>query len=150
MEWVKLKSGEDVIVCSQSDIDRALKAFNRKIEEEKLQFSCIHAISRGGLVPGVYLSHLLELPFYVLEPPLRAIKPIKTNHCSGVALVVDDIADTGKTLMPLECARDDFFIFTVFYHKQSKIVPDFWHYEKTNYWIVFPWELPPLKEKGLL
>lgn len=49
---------------------------------------------------------------------------------------MDDIADKGKTLMPF---TDRFFIFTLFYHRQSVVVPDYWVYEKKDNFIVFPW-----------
>ena len=45
----------------------------------------IFGIPRGGLIPAVYLSHALDLPM------VAEVKDART-------LVVDDIADEGKTL----------------------------------------------------
>ena len=70
----------------------------------------IISINRGGLVPGVYLSHALKVPHYPVHYQTRdfvpgkhaknkwtfAFKPHSINHDKNV-LLVDDINDTGKT-----------------------------------------------------
>lgn len=84
----------------------------------------IYGIPRGGLVLAVMISHLLDIP--LLQAPCK--------DC----IVVDDIADTGITLQHYK--EKGYFITTMFYHKQSKVVPDFWKYEKKDCWIAFPWE----------
>lgn len=62
----------------------------------------IVAISRGGLIPGVYLSHRLKLPLRVVEYSTRDGMVGETNYSwlSNLrnALIVDDIADSGRTL----------------------------------------------------
>jgi len=86
----------------------------------------IYPIPRGGLALGLYLSHLTGLPIVDREA---------INHNT---LICDDIADKGETLMPfylLDCT-----IATIYYHKQSKVEPDIWIYEKKDDWILFPWE----------
>ena len=90
---------------------------------DKSYFESIYAIPRGGLVLGVYLSHRLGLP--MVEKP--------TKRC----IICDDIADTGKTVEPYK----NYFIVTLYYHKQSTVEPDIWIYEKTDAWIKFPWEV---------
>ena len=82
----------------------------------------IYGIPRGGHVVAVYLSHLLNLP--VVKTPRRR------------TLIVDDIADTGETLTPYR----EYKIATLYYHKQSKVLPDVWVFEKTDDWVLFPWE----------
>jgi len=57
-----------------------------KIYRSKKQYKSIYAIPRGGLIPGVYLSHKLGLPLYT-----DGVRSMNT-------LVVDDILDTGNTL----------------------------------------------------
>ena len=34
----------------------------------------------------------------------------------------------------------DNIIMTLYYHKQSTVIPDYWIHEKKNEWILFPWE----------
>ena len=53
-------------------------------------------------------------------------------------LIVDDIADTGKTLEPL--LRPKFITYTIYWHKQSIVKPDYYCFEKKDQWVVFPWE----------
>lgn len=88
-------------------------------------FSGVYGFPRGGLPLAVWISHRAGLPL-LLAP-------------SENALLVDDIADTGATLFKY---RKSHFIATMFYHRQSSVVPDFWMFEKKNdEWIVFPWEI---------
>jgi len=85
----------------------------------------IYGIKRGGYVPAVYLSHLLDLP--IAGAP---------DKCS---LIVDDISDSGETLIPYKNAG--YTIATIYYYRKSIVRPDIWVYEKKDKWIQFPWEV---------
>ena len=85
----------------------------------------IYGIPRGGLVVAVRLSHLLDLPL-ILDP-----REIQSN-----TLVVDDIADSGKTLEKFK----NNIIATLYYNEKSPVTPKFWIFKKKDRWIVFPWE----------
>ena len=87
-------------------------------------FKNIYGIPRGGLIVAVMLSHILDIPVITDE-----------QNITEETLIVDDIADTGKTLSKYK----DLKIATIYYHKNSIIQPDFWRYIKSN-WVVFPWE----------
>lgn len=113
-------------------------------------------ISRGGLPLGVAMSHRLGLPFtpvtaksysgkrqgeIVCETPTEALK-----KCSGHILLVDDLADSGRTFDFLmtkirNLTGADFTTATLYYKETSIIKPDFF-IEQTDQWIVFPWESP--------
>jgi len=95
-------------------------------EVREHHFTTIYGVPRGGLVPAVYLSHLLTIPLTQEPGP-----PEET-------LIVDDIADSGQTLLPFY--HKGYALATLFYHKRSVIEPQFWIFEKENEWIVFPWE----------
>ncbi len=97
------------------------------VKSSGIEFSGIWGPPRGGLIPGVILSHKCGLKLFD-EPRVRPL------------LVVDDIADTGETLNSFTYL-DDVYIATIHYHKQSRFVPNKWVYEKTDKWIVYPWEL---------
>lgn len=88
--------------------------------------SYIYGVPRGGLIPAVMLSHILDIPM-VLD-----MEHAKNSRL----LVVDDIADSGKTLEKYghhECA-------TIFVNsKHCVLYPDYYS-EKTEDWIVFPYE----------
>ena len=85
----------------------------------------IYGIPRGGLPLAVKLSHLMNLKLIINEKKI-----------TDTTLVVDDIADTGRTLFPYK----DYTTATIYYHPKSKIIPTVWIYEKANAWVVFPWE----------
>ena len=87
-------------------------------------FASIYGIPRGGQVVAVYLSHLSGVP--VVEEP------------SHRTLIVDDIADTGYTLMPYY--KGGYSIATLYYCKDSQVIPAKWVYKKGGQFIQFPWE----------
>ena len=93
------------------------------------KFQGVYGIPRNGLVLAVALSHRLELPV-VLSP----------EDIMRRTLVVDDISDTGKTLLALE-RRLGFkpTVAAIFCHSDTLWKPDFSLREK-KCWIVFPWE----------
>lgn len=93
-----------------------------------LNFTGVYGLPRGGLVLAVMISHRLNIPL-LLAP---------CKNC----LIVDDIADTGVSLEHYDIDKNEkqYYITTMYYHRQSKIVPDFYVYEKTDNWIKFPWE----------
>lgn len=87
----------------------------------------LYGIPRGGTVPAVYISHLTGLPI-VNEPK------------DASTMLIDDIADSGKTLKKYKKYANA-KTATIYYHKQSIVKPDIWIYEKKDKWIQFPWEL---------
>ena len=115
---------------------------------------CIVGIGRGGLVPAVYLSDRLGVkklyafkidyytgdkrgrePVVSQKPPLQLIR--------GNVLLVDDVADTGETLMLakklLEKHAKSIRIATLHYKPHSKLKPDFF-VQETRRWIVYPYQ----------
>lgn len=95
-----------------------------RVKKTGKKFDGVFGIPRGGLVLAVCLSHRLGAP-------------LLASVASANTLVVDDIADTGVTLKP--CYGNN-FIATIYYRRQSIVIPDIWLHEKTDKWIVFPWE----------
>lgn len=106
---------------SWSDVDNFVGKVTNYAKGKK--FSGVYGPARGGLPLAVMLSHSLGIP--LLMAPAKG------------CFIVDDIADTGKTL---ERYSGKFFIVTMYYHEQCSFIPDFWGYKKTDDWIVFPWE----------
>ena len=95
----------------------------------KFQWKGVYGIPRGGLVLAVMISHRLDIPF--LGAP-----------CDG-CLIVDDIADTGKSLYHFtenETQHNKYYLSTMYYQERSIVVPDYWYLQKHEDWIVFPWE----------
>lgn len=115
------------------------------------QFDRILAIPRGGLIPGVMLSHKLQIPLSALERP---------SDVQDRVIIVDDILDTGSTLIdvfrrcptvnlrsiciavviekPVGRAR----ILKYFGNAQSRpSVIGAEQYDGSRGWVVFPYEL---------
>lgn len=111
------------------------------IKKSKIKFDFIYGIPRGGLIPAVILSHELNIPL------LSELIPFYYDNKK--VLMVDDIADNGKTLKSYKESmkpkwsdgRKAKFIKTavIYKHKNSTFKPDFFVSENEN-WIVFPYE----------
>lgn len=97
------------------------------------KFSGVFGIPRGGLPLAVMISDRMGLP--LLMAP--------ADGC----LIVDDIADSGRSLMHYtenDTQFNKFTITTFFYHPRSSVTPDwYFQYKEEGSWIVFPWEYDP-------
>ncbi len=144
-----------------NDIDKAIESLAISIKED-YDPDVLVGISRGGLIPAVRLSHLLNdlsmkvvhVQFYenineTMDEP--EIFGSYIQELEGNVLIVDDVADTGKTLKVVldhisDKVEDEWKICTVAYKSTSSIEPDYYVYE-TDKWIVFPWEEAPVEKK---
>ncbi len=127
-----------------------------KIRQSGFKPDVIVGITKGGWIPARVLSDLLEIPdlvtvrveFYLGVAETRN-KPVLTQGVSAVvtgkkALIVDDVADTGKSLHlarehVLQQGAPEVRIATVYSKPWSIIKPDYYEIE-TSCWVVFPWE----------
>ena len=115
----------------------------------------ILGINRGGCIPGVYLSHRLNIAHEVLDIRLRdhTTKPNlsvleKAFAFQKKILIIDDINDTGATfqfIIDNFGKQEERIKFAALIHnKPSKAKVDYQGYEidksKDPAWIVFPWE----------
>jgi hypoxanthine phosphoribosyltransferase len=130
-------------------------------QAEKIRQSCfkpnvIVGVTRGGLIPTRVLSDLLEIPnlatvgveFYVGVAETRdapvLTQPVSADVEGKKTLLVDDVADTGKSLrLAREHLRQqgatEIRVATVYYKPFSMVKPDYYEKE-TRRWVVFPWE----------
>jgi len=108
---------------SWKDVEELITILAEKIKDKN--FKCIRGIPRNGCIIAILLSHLTGLTY------------IENAHLlkNEDVLIVDDIADTGHTL----CAYANYKIATLHYKPTSKIRPDFFAKETTD-WIQYPWE----------
>lgn len=144
-----------------NDIEKAVEALAIAIREE-YDPDVIVGIARGGLIPSVRLSHLLNdllmrvvhVKYYEDVDETKGEPEIfwsDVEELEGKVLVVDDVADTGSTLEVVldhlkDRVQDDLKICTVAYKPSSCIEPDYYIYE-TDKWVVFPWEEAPVEKK---
>lgn len=92
-------------------------------------FRAIYGVPRGGVVLAISLSHRLNLP-----------AEFSKEKIDERTLLVDDISDSGKTLLALEKALSfKPVVATIFYHEDTMRKPDFCVRKKEK-WVIFPWE----------
>ena len=127
-----------------------------RIKESGFKPDLIVGVSRGGWAPGRILSDLLanthtaniKIEFYVGisktgRKPI-VTQPISEDISKKKILIVDDVADTGESLLVAldhihERGAGEVRTVTVYHKPHSKFKPDFFA-ETTSNWIVFPWE----------
>lgn len=106
------------------DFEKDIPKLVREIKKTRKHFNGIYGIPRGGFPLAVKLSHHLNLPILI-------------GGVTSKTLLVDDVADSGSTLLPYVGRKAT--IVTLFYKPWSKVEPDIW-LRKTENHIVFPWE----------
>jgi uncharacterized protein len=130
----------------------------RKIAATILQHNAevnqIVAISRGGLTLGHLLSDFLRIPVATFtiqsytdiktQGELAITEPLKTRINGKHVLLVDDVADSGKTLIRATKYLKRFKpasikVVTMFFKPHSTFRPDFFA-QNTTKWILFPYE----------
>jgi hypoxanthine phosphoribosyltransferase len=149
---------------------RGLQEIVAQIDKSGEQFDYIVGISRGGLVPAVHLSHLLEKPLLVLDYSLRDKQVVNYEYrriirdiCNDIMsfhggepkkiLMVDDIVDSGETFNTIKnmmagitlrkIIKEQIKTCSLFYnpHNRFKEKVDYYHMvHDEKYWISFDWE----------
>ena len=147
----------DFEVPSWEQIYRMLLSLAEKIKANGFKPDVIVGVCRGGWPPARVISDLLEnaelanvkAEFYLGvgetkgEPVIT--QPVSTSVRGKNVLVVDEVADTGKSLRLvkehlIERGASQVKIATIYYKPWSIIIPDYYEKE-TSLWIVFPWEI---------
>jgi hypoxanthine phosphoribosyltransferase len=151
-----LVSNIDYEVPTWNQVYEMLLCQAQKIKAQNYKPDLIVAIARGGVVPARILSDLLETPnlsfiqieFYtninqtLQEPTLK--QTLNTNVTGKKTLIIDDIADTGKSLKLAKTHLQqqeaiEIKTATLYQKNQSITIPDFYEKQTTN-WVVFPWD----------
>jgi xanthine phosphoribosyltransferase len=126
---------------------------------EKGPFEAIVAISRGGLVPAAIIARELEMRIVesvciasyheyqsqgelrVLKDIAPAVKALGNGRGQGV-LIIDDLADTGRTAQVVRAMLPEAHIATVYAKpKGVPLVDTFITEVSQDTWIYFPWDL---------
>ena len=150
-----------VIKYTKKDFDKDIDYLVKKIKRSKIQFNYIVALSRGGLIPGVVLSHKLDLRLVPVSWSTRDTGDKEYNcwipediQAGYKILVVDDIVDSGEALRtlfadwdasaPKKLNFDNVHVASLIYNKDQSIVPEFYSRKisrkKTPEWFEFWWE----------
>ena len=161
---------ERFFVPSWETIIRLVGQLSEKIKASGEHFDTILGIARGGLIPVRLISDILHIrnfytfscEYYTNQPgerkvAPRVVVPLPSRLDGSNALIIDDIADTGASLLlakehathsGLRSVRT-----AVLFVKNTSISrPDF-AAETTDSWVIFPWEIyetsSALLEKGI-
>lgn len=127
-----------------------------KVRRSKKSYDAFVGISRGGLIPLRILSDelgqenlfVIRVLFYedikktIAEPIIK--DDLKGNVKGLNLLVIDDVADSGKSLKKViehlkNAGAKEVDSLTIFYKPHSEITPTF-YVRTTKKWIVFPHE----------
>ena len=136
------------------ELRRDVNTLCREILLDKFDPDVIVGLSRGGLTPGVMMSHWMEKPFKSIKASLRDFPewedylPRKTDER---VLIVDDICDSGETFHKIrEYINErkengvDVRFATLWWNCECNFEPHYYVNEiakdSTKTWIMFPWE----------
>ena len=136
------------------EMRRDVNSLCREILLDKFDPNVIVGLSRGGLTPGVMMSHWMKKPFKPIKTSLRDFPewedylPRKTDER---VLIVDDICDSGETFHKIrEYINErkengvDVRFATLWWNNECNFEPHYYVNEiakdSTKTWIMFPWE----------
>ncbi|WP_124039862.1 phosphoribosyltransferase [Neoactinobaculum massilliense] len=143
-------------ILTWDQFGQAARELASNVWESGYRPDMIVSVARGGLLPAGAIGYALDIKsllvlnveFYtgigttLLDP--RLVDPVPDN--SGMegrnVLIVDDVADSGRTLEFVRgiCAHyaKDIRVAVLYEKSRSVIKPDYvWHH--TDKWIAFPW-----------
>ncbi|MFQ6136659.1 MAG: phosphoribosyltransferase [Candidatus Hydrothermarchaeales archaeon] len=142
---------------SWAEIQEQCEILARWIKTRGYDKYAIVGLARGGWVPARILSDLLDnkelytltVQFYksvgkTREKPV-VVQPVQGDIAGKDILLVDDIADTGESLIAAaehlkERGAGDIIVATLVKKPHTKFEPDFC-VEETSAWVIFPWEV---------
>jgi len=96
-------------------------------------------VGRGGLVPAAIVA-------YALQKPVLGYLPLEPSVATGFQLltrgllVIDDIADTGRTFAEIRACYPRAIYAAPYVKPQGKGYTDYWIEEiPQDVWLIFPW-----------
>ncbi|MCJ2179018.1 phosphoribosyltransferase [Novosphingobium album (ex Hu et al. 2023)] len=142
-----------------------VRVLSRKVREGSWMPDFVIGVGRGGLAPGVYISHQLELPMLSIDHSSKVpgfadellVKVAAMSAQGKRMLFVDDINDSGGTIQYLrgkyaEAGGDpaNMRFAVVINNQSSSATVDFWadmiDRADDKRWFVFPWEAVGTKD----
>jgi hypoxanthine phosphoribosyltransferase len=147
-------------ILTWADFGEASRRLAEQVVADGFRPDVVVAIARGGLVPGGAIAYALgtkgvgtmNIEFYTdigrtLDDP-RVLPPLMdTSDLSGsCVLVVDDVADSGRTLELVMRMLDGHGAdarAAVLYTKPRSVIRPAYSWRETDKWITFPWSAEP-------
>lgn len=147
------------IICSYQNFLFSVHSIQKQISALDWKPDIILGVHRGGSVPAVYLSHMMNLPSDSFlwqtrdggdqETPLHIIDDEISFFRKNV-LIVDDINDTGETFQQIwdsftytnkEIVAQHLKFACLYQRNTSKFMAEIVaNHVNTSEWVVFPWE----------
>ena len=147
-------------VMRWEEVGAAARSLAEAVHADGYRPGIILAIARGGLIPaaavayalGVKNTFTMNVQFYTgvdqrLDVPM-VLPPVPdlVDVAGADLLIVDDVADTGRTLEVVHafCAGKVANVRTaVLYEKDQSVVRCDYVWRRTDRWITFPWSAEP-------
>jgi len=119
-------------------VDECVTEIAFHLRDTGKDFVGVFGVPRGGVILAVMLSHKLDIP-YITD---------FWRVGDGDIVVIDDIADTGKTFQfyKEQPETKDAHYVTIHEHERSIVKPDYSVINKGDKWIVYPWETTDSEE----
>ena len=151
---------EDKEILSWELFGQAQEELAQQIADSDFSPEVLVAVARGGMLPGgaltyslgVKLTDAINVEFYTdvnetLADPILLAPLLDTDSIRGRRiLVVDDVADSGRTLaLVLKLLRGfgaEVRSALLYTKPRTVVQPDF-SWRTTDKWIVFPWSAKP-------
>lgn len=142
------------LFVTQASVSNYLSIISQKMKNDNFDPDIVVGLSRGGLPPGIMMSHYLNKPFIPFETALRDFPVWKSNtkalESVNKILIIDDICDSGETFVKLkqelkEALPNLQVKFASLHHNKSASFKPNWYgtlIDKAidDVWIVYPWE----------
>lgn len=143
-------------VYSAGEINEHLFDLAKKIIDSKMKYDRVVALARGGVSIAQSLSDLIGVKrisviqsemysgVYEVKTPI-IVQPLAANIKGEQILLIDDLADSGETLLFAKqylAAHGPASVQTATLASKpwTKITPDFYELQ-SEAWIIFPWEV---------
>ena len=113
------------------DWDDINKLLDKVYDQCKGDISLVTGVPRGGTILAILFSHRFDIQY----------TPYMSNHYPSM-LILDDIADSGKTFKDLEEDFPNPKYGALHYKTTSVFKPDYYGEEIDDDfgWVVYPWE----------
>jgi hypoxanthine phosphoribosyltransferase len=118
--------GVKKVYLTWDDVYKLLDKLHGQVKEEA---TMVTGIPRGGIMLAILYSHRFNIEYF----------DNISNHYPHL-LVLDDIADTGKTFKKYHDQFPAPIYASLHYKKQSIFKPRYFVEEVGAEWIVYPWE----------
>lgn len=144
---------------SYNDFEKGVNSICNQIKHSEIKFDYIVGVARGGAIPAVRISHILNVPCIIMNWNTREKEEIKEKPLvidkiiqeKKNILLVDDIVDEGNTIISiLSCWRllvknlENVKICALIWNQSQLIRCDYYHkcIDRTvqKDWVNFWWE----------